>query len=106
MSYHNCAPYYFNNEEVARIQEMNLEFMEQKDIAKIIDACFRKPKEGELVKPMNSTQMLALISKEYPSLKVNHSTKVHLGIAMKELGYEHTEHSHVAFYKVVPLIAA
>ena len=100
------APYYFNNEEVARIQEMNLEFMEQKDIAKIIDACFRKPKEGELVKPMNSTQMLALISKEYPSLKVNHSTKVHLGIAMKELGYEHTEHSHVAFYKVVPLIAA
>ena len=27
------APYYFNNDEVARIQEMNLEFMEQKDIA-------------------------------------------------------------------------
>jgi len=25
---------------------------------------------------------------------------------MKELGYEHTEHSHVAFYKAVPLKAA
>ena len=100
------APYFFNNDEVARIQQMNLEYMEQKDIAEMVSACFRKPKEGEQVKSMNSTQMLALISKEYPSVKVNHSTKVHLGFAMKELGFEHTEHSHVAFYKVVPLKAA
>ena len=100
------APYWFNNEEVARIQEMNLEFMEQKDMADIITACFRKPKEGEQVKTMNSTQMLTLMQKEYPSLKINHSTRIHLGQAMKELEFEHTEHSHVAFYKVVPIKAA
>ena len=72
----------------------------------MVSACFRKPKEGEQVKSMNSSQMLAIINREYPSVKVNHSTKVHLGFAMKELGFEHTEHSHVAFYKVVPLKAA
>ena len=100
------APYWFNNEEVARIQEMNLEFMEQKDMADIITACFRKPEEGEEVKTMNSTQMLTLMQKQYPSLKINHSTRIHLGQAMKELEFEHTEHSHVAFYKVVPIKAA
>ena len=100
------APYWFNNDEVARIQELNQEFMEQKDIAEIIAVCFRKPKEGELVKSMNSTQMLELIRKQYPSVQVNHSNKVHLGFAMKELGYEHSKTGNVAYYKVVPLIAA
>jgi predicted P-loop ATPase len=100
------APYWFNNDEVTRIQEMNLEYVEQKDIAEMIDACFRKPKEGEVVKTMNSTQMLTMMQKEYPSLKINHSTKVHVGFAMKELGYEHSKTGNVAFYKVVPVKAA
>ena len=97
------APYWFNNEEVIRIQQLNQEFMEQKDIAEIIMACFRKPKEGEVVKTMNSTEMLKIIQKEYPSVKNTHGTKVSIGTAMKELGFEHKEHSHVAYYKVVPL---
>jgi hypothetical protein len=80
--------------------------MEQKDMAQIIAACFRKPKADEVVKSMNSTQMLELIRRDYPSVKMDHSTRVHVGQAMKELGYEHKEHSHVAFYKVVPLHAA
>ena len=90
------APYWFNNEEVARIQQLNQEFMEQKDIAEIITACFRKPKEGEVVKTMNSTEMLKIIQREYPSVKNTHGTKVSIGTAMKELGFEHKEHSHVA----------
>ena len=100
------APYWFNNDEVKRIQEMNQEFMEQKDMAEIVTACFRKPKDGEQVKTMNGTQMIKLMQKDYPSLKLDHSTRIHLGQAMKDLGYEHTEHSHVAFYKVVPKVKA
>ena len=100
------APYWFNNEEVIRIQQLNQEFMEQKDIAEIITACFRKPKEGEVVKTMNSTEMLKIIQKEYPSVKNTHGTKVSIGTAMKELSFEHKEHSHVAYYKVVPLHTA
>ena len=100
------APYWFNNEEVARIQQLNQEFMEQKDIAEIITACFRKPKEGEVVKTINSTEMLKIIQREYPSVKNTHGTKVSIGTAMKELGFEHKEHSHVAYYKAVPLHTA
>jgi predicted P-loop ATPase len=100
------APYWFNNDEVARIQELNQEFMGQQDLAEIITACFRKPKDGEKVKTMNSTQMLELIRRQYPSVKVNHSTKIHVGFAMKELGYEHSKRDNVVFYKVIPLKAA
>ena len=100
------APYWFNNEEVKRLQELNLEYMQQKDIAEIIVACFRKPKEGETGRSMNCAQMLKMIQKEYPSVKSDHSTKVHIGLAMKDLGYEHLSHNNVAVYKVIPLIAA
>ena len=100
------APYWFNNDEVRRLQELNLEYMQQKDIAEIIVACFRKPKQGETGKSMNCAQMLKIIQKEYPSVKSDHSTKVHIGLAMKDLGYEHLSHNNVAVYKVIPLIAA
>ena len=100
------APYWFNNDEVKRIQEMNQEFMQQKDMAEIVTACFRKPKEGEQVKKLSSTDVLKLIQKEYPSIPINQSTKIHLGFAMKELGYENSKTGNVVFYRTVPLKAA
>ena len=44
------APYWFNNDEVARIQQLNQEYMEVKDMAELVEICFRKPNEGERVK--------------------------------------------------------
>ena len=41
-----------------------------------------------------------MLQHEYPSIKGDHSTKVHLGFAMKELGFEHTYREHAVFYKV------
>ena len=100
------APYWFNNEEVARIQELNIEFAEKKDLADMISVCFRKPKEGDNAKAISGRQMLEMIQSEYPSLKIDHSARIHLGHAMKELGYEHTDRCRVVYYKVVPLKVA
>ena len=100
------APYWFNNAEVARVQELNAGFVLQKDISQMVEACFRKPNEGEVVKAMSSTQLLRIIQQEYPSVTGSHSDKVHLGLAMKELGYEHVSHNNVAAYRAVPLVAA
>ena len=100
------APYWFTNEEVARIQELNLNFMEQKDMAEIVKACFRKPKEGEKAQSMNSTQMLNVLHTTYPSLKINHSAKLFLSETMKDMGYEICSHGHVNYYKVVPCQSA
>ena len=100
------APYWFNNDEVARIQQLNHEYMEQKDIAEIVLACFRKPKDGEEVKGINCTEILDIIRREYPSVPNTHGVKVSLGTALKNLGYESKVHSNIHFYKAVPLRAA
>ena len=100
------APYWFNNEEVARIQQLNLAYMQQKDIAEMVNACFRKPQEGEKVKSLSTTEMLEIIRAEYPNVTVTTKAKVELGRALVSLDYDRKEHSHVAYYKAVPLRAA
>ena len=100
------VPYWFNNSEVARIQELNQNYMGQTDMKAIINACFRKPKEDEKPLAMNSSKIIAHIQKDFPTVKDDQSTKVFLGLAMKELEYERTERGHVAYYKVVPLKVA
>ena len=96
------TPYWFNHEEVERIQQLNLEYMQQKDIAEMVVSCFRKPDEGEQAKCINSTEILQIIQNEYPSVKITHSATVHVGFALKEMGFERHERGGVAYYKAIP----
>ena len=96
------APYWFSNEEVARIQELNQNFMEQKDMAELVKACFRKPNDGEAVVPMMGSKMLEVIKHSFPTLTINPSAKIQLGLALKELGFENVHYGNVAHYKAVP----
>ena len=100
------APYYYNNDEVARIQQLNQDFMEKKDLCEMFMACFRQPLEGEVVKTMNCDQMIGIMQKDYPTLQNTIGNRVSLGKAISALGFEHKEHSHVAYYRVVPVKAA
>ena len=100
------APYWFNNDEVARIQQLNQGYMEQKDIVEIIKVCFRKPEEGEHVKSMNTSELLVVIQNKYPTIPDTMSTRVRLGQAMKLLEYDSTSRGHTSYYKAVPLKAA
>ncbi len=96
------APYWFTNEEVARIQELNQNYMEQKDMAEIVKACFRKPEEGENVEPLKSSKVLELIKHSFPALPINSRVRIQLGFAMKELGFENVHYGNVVHYKAVP----
>ncbi len=100
------TPYWFSNDEVARIQQLNQNYLVEKDIAEMVEACFRKPKEGEVAKLMNSKMLLTHIQHQYPSVDINHGNKVRVGQAMASLGYESADHSNVPFYKVIPLQVA
>ena len=100
------TPYWFSNDEVARIQQLNMNFLAQKDIAEMVETCFRKPKEGEVAKLMNSKMLLTHIQHQYPSVDINHGNKVRVGQTMTSLGYESADHSNVPFYKVIPLKVA
>jgi len=94
------APYWFNNDEVARIQQLNQEYMEQKDIVEITNLCFRKPEEGDAVQTMNSTELLRYMRNKYPSLPDNLSTRIRLGQAMSSLDFDSTSRGHVSYYRV------
>ena len=100
------APYWFNNDEVARIQQLNQDFMEKKDLGEIFMACFRQPKDGEVVKTMNCDQMISIMQRDYPTLQNTIGNKVRLGKIISALGFKHKEHSHIAYYEAVPLRAA
>ncbi len=100
------APYWFNNDEVARIQELNMEFMQQQDMAEMVKVCFRKPAEGETANPLNTTELLEVIQLTYPSVVINHKNRVLVGCAMQERGYEQTHPHNIAHYKAIPLKAA
>ena len=100
------APYWFNNLEVQRIQQLNQNYLEQKDIAEMVEICFRKPEEGEASQAMDCKQLLELVQKEYPLLPNTRSTKIHIGLAMKESGYDMTKRGNRPYYKVVPIIKA
>ena len=95
------TPYWFSNDEVKRIQELNQDYMQQKDLAEMAEACFRKPQDGEPSKSLNPTMLLAEIQKEYPSVEINHSNRIIIGRAMQSMAYESTVRGNIPFYKVV-----
>ena len=97
------APYWFNNDEVARIQQLNQNFMEKKDLTEMVCACFRSPEKGEAARSMNSSQLISVIQQDFPTLPDTFGTKVKLGKTMNALGYESKSHSNIPFYQVVPL---
>ena len=69
----------------------------------MVEACFRKPKADESVAEMSTSQMLKIIRSKYTSLVIDHSARVHLGYAMRDLGYDCKEHHHARHYYAVPL---
>jgi len=95
------SPYWFNNDEVARIQQLNLEYMEKKDIGEIVEILFRKPEENEAGTAMNSTQMLAIIRNKYPSVPCTMKSKIAIGKALRSMNYSSTDRSGISYYKVV-----
>ena len=100
------VPYWFNNLEVQRIQQLNQNYMAEKDIAEILSACVRKPEDNEAATVMDCKQLLELVQKEYPLVPNTRSTRIHIGLAMKECGYELTKRGNRPYYKVIPLRAA
>ena len=99
------TPYWFSNDEVKRIQQLNQDYQAQHDIAEMVAICFRKPKDGEVAQVMNSTALLTLIQRQYPSVAITHGNRVRLGNAMNEFGFESVSRSNVAHYKVIPMVA-
>ena len=94
-------PYWFTNEEVMRLMELNLDYMEQKDLGEMVAVCFRKPQDNEQGQPMTSAQILKVIRNEYPTVKETHSNEIRIGRMLRELGYENRTLKGRTVYEVL-----
>ena len=92
---------YFNREETILLQEANQPYQQTVDLAAMTEACFRKPKEKEEVKPTITTDILEELSCHYPQILPNAKTKMAIGVALKSLGYKSTHTRNGSAYYVV-----
>ena len=85
---HQQTPYWFTNDEVARIQQKNLPFFKTDDLESMIRNCFRVPEgeEEDEGKWMNCSEIFQVLHEHYPMLMSNLSTKIRIGQSLKLMG--------------------
>ena len=99
------TPYWFTNDEVARIQECNLSFFKVDDLEPMINYCFRMSEEKEEGKWMVSSEVFDVLHLQYPMLVGNMSTKVKIGQTLKFMGCKSKHTKHGQAYQLFALSA-
>ena len=95
-------PYWFDNIQVERIQELNMPFYKSEDMNDMLTSCFRKPKDGEQPVWMSTTELCNRLHKKYPTVMKSHSMKIHIGAALKLLGFASRRTSNGNVYALIP----
>ncbi|MCQ2112042.1 MAG: DUF3874 domain-containing protein [Bacteroidaceae bacterium] len=94
--------YWFTNEETKRIEELNQDFQRVMSLESMVDACFRHPKEGEIVTPMLVGEILSELRVQYPSIQMTDAMHTKLGRLLKNHNYEQKHKEQGNAYLVVP----
>ena len=79
-------PYWFTNDEVTRIQEVNRPFFREMDLEGMVDSCFRVPEDEEQGRWMLGSEVIKTLQGYYPMLQDDLSTKVKIGKVLKLMG--------------------
>lgn len=101
-----AQPYWFNNAEVQRIQDLNMRYMSKMELPDMLSYCFRKPEQDEQTMPISSEAILEILGNKFPTMQLSSATKISLGFALSELGYERMRNRNGNLYYAVPLNAA
>ena len=102
----NNTPYWFNNEEVARIQERNYPFFKTDDMESMLKFCFQAPEKKEDGKWMIIAEIFKVLHFQYPMLIADHRTKIRIGQAMRYLGCNTKRTNKGQAYLLSPKMAA
>ena len=85
---HQHTPYWFTNDEVARIQQHNYPFFKTDDMESMLKCCFQTPSQETEGKWLIINEIFKTLQKEYPMIVDDHRTKIRIGQAMKFLNCE------------------
>jgi len=100
------TPYWFSNDEVARIQETNLPFFKQEDLEDMIKNCFRLPEKDEEGEWMLCKDVYAKLEDAYPQMDKNKISKNKIGYALKFMGCLSMHTRNGQKYQLLPKEAA
>ena len=91
------VPYWFTNDQVARIQEANLAFFKSGDLETMLLTCFEVPEKDETGNWYGNQEILRLMQVKFPNLVSTNSNKLHVGKTLKSLGCasKHTKYGQV-----------
>ena len=98
--------YWFNNEQVKRIQELNMPFVKIMDLEQMLATCFRKPKQGEQGRLLSISEIMRTICVKFPHITPSQSNAIVLGRMLNELGYKQHRSNSLRTYDIVPRQAA
>ena len=99
------APFWFNNDEVARIQTANLPFLRTDDMEGILRQCFRLPNGEEEGVWLTCKQVSEALFKVYPSMKRGNATNIRIGQTLKYLGCQSKRNKMGMLYNLVEIAA-
>lgn len=98
--------YWFTNEETKRIEQLNQGYQRIMSLEGMIDVCFRRPEEGEMVRPLPVNEILQEIVSEFPTLKTSEGINVRLGKVLKAQNFERKRITQGSVYYIVSRRAA
>lgn len=79
--------YWFTDEEQRSLQRTNTPYQSTVDLEVILNSCFRKPKADEACEPKRMSEIIQIISEQYPFVRPTHGTKLQIGFALKACNY-------------------
>lgn len=77
--------YWFTNEEIARIQELNAPFETSLDLEHMICNFFHKPENYEICEGVTSMDIRKSLCAECPEVPMSNFSSIKIGLALKEL---------------------
>lgn len=92
--------YWFTNEEVKRIQELNAIYERAQDLEQIISLHYRKPAENEPFEEVTPADIHQMLCKEYPYLTQTVCSPYRIGRVMKSMGFGKRKTNKGVVYKV------
>lgn len=94
--------YWYTEEEVKRIQELNADYQQVTDLSTMIETCLRHPEENEVVVPLTTAQISEVINRTYPGVKTGAGFCVKLGIMLKRMEFQRRSMGKGQEYYIVP----
>lgn len=79
--------YWFTNEEVKRLQELNFDYQHITDIPSMIDYCFRHPEKDEKVIPMSGKEVTEVISRNFNAIDKTLGSAIKIGLQLKKMEF-------------------